>query len=96
MATKSKLEQAVEKRAASLNEAQREIVLSQLSVYKQNSARLAKISDELVAVNARTTVTRDEVRMKQSDRASLAYEQNQLSIANSKIAFDLFNFMEED
>lgn len=96
MATKSKLEQAVERQAALLNEAQREIVLSQLSVYKQNAARMAKISDELVAVNARATVTRDELRAKQSDRASLVYEQNQLSTANSKIATDLFNFLKED
>ena len=96
MATKSKLEQAVENRAADLNEAQRELVLSQFSTYKKNAARIAQISDELRAVNARGTVTRDEVRAKQADRASLAYEQNQLSTASSKIAADLFGFLKEE
>lgn len=95
MATKSKLEQAVEKRAASLNEAQRELVLSQLAVYKRNNARLAQVESELNAWNSRKCVTTEEVRVKQSQRATLSHEINQLSTANSKIAAELFDFMKE-
>lgn len=95
MATKSKLEQAVEEYAARLNDAQREIVKSQLSEYKRNSARLARIDDEIRAVNARPTVTREEVRTKQAERSALSYEYNQLATANSRIAGELFDFMKE-
>jgi len=96
MATKSKLEQAVEQRAADLNDAQRELVMSQFSVYKKNAARISQINDQLDAVNARTVTTRDEVREKQAFRASLTYEQTQLTTANSKIAAELFVFLKEE
>jgi len=95
MATKSKLEQAVEARASSLNEAQRELVMSQLAVYKKNIARLTFIESEIDTINSIPTASREEVRSKQAYRASLSYEHNQLTTANSKIAADLFEFMKE-
>ena len=93
MATKSKLEQAVEEQIASLNGAQRELVMFQLSVYKRNNARLSQIESELAAVNARRTETREDVRMKQAERSALTYEHGQLSTANSRIAGELFDFL---
>ena len=95
MATRSKLEQAVERQIGNLNEAQRELVRSQLSVYRRNDARLAHIEAEIRRVDSEVTPTRDGVREKQAKRASLSYEHNQLSTANSKIAADLFDFLEE-
>ena len=95
MATKSRLEQAVEKKASELNDAQRELVMSQLSVYKKNAARLTKVEDEMCAVDSMVPTTRDELRKKQSQRSTLAYERNQLTTANSRIASDLFEFMKE-
>ena len=95
MATKSKLEQAVEAHAASLNEAQSEIILSQLSVYKQNKARISEIRDMLDAVNAHPTATLEELRIKQSQRTTLSYELNQIATANSRIASDLFDLLGE-
>ena len=95
MATKSKLEQAVEEKAAGLNDARKEIVMSQLSAYRKNLARLSDVEAELKAVGAMRTATLDEVRRKQAMRSALAYEHNQLSTSNSKIASDLFGFLEE-
>lgn len=95
MATKSKLEQAVEECSAGMNDAQREIVKSQLSEYRRNSARLERIDDELKAVNARATVTLEELRAKQAERSALSYEYHQLATANAEIADKLYKFMEE-
>jgi len=95
LATKSKLEAAVEKQIEGLNDAQRELVKSQLSAYRRNDARLADIESELRAVNSSQAVTREAVRLKQSQRMALTYEHNQLTTANSKLASDLFTFLEE-
>lgn len=95
MATKSKLEQAVEKQAETLNEAQRRIVSDQLSIYKKNKDRITWIEARLKAVNARPAASLEEVRSKQAERSTLTYEHTQLSIANSKIASELFGFMKE-
>lgn len=95
MGSKSKLEQAIEAQTSTMNDAQRELVRSQLSVYKRNNARLSQIESELAALNARPTATLDEVRLKQSQRMTLTYEHNQLTTANSSIAAELFKFMEE-
>lgn len=93
--SKSKLEIAVEKHAGRLGDAQRELVKSQFSIYKQNKARLAEIKDRLKTVDAMQTVTLDEVRAKQAQRSSLSYEYNQIATANSRIAAELFDFLEE-
>lgn len=94
MATKSKLEQAVEKQASSLNDAQRELVMSQFSVYKRNKARLAEIDAKLSLMGSKAISNIDELRFSQTQRSSLAYEKNQLETANSQIATELFNYLE--
>lgn len=96
MATKTNLEQAVRKQVSSLNDAQREIVLSQFGVYKQNKDRLSEIRSQLSVLSSKPPATMDEVRFVQSQRAALVYEQSQLSTANSKIAADLFEQLKED
>ena len=95
MATKTKLVQAVEKQAEKLNDAQKELVKAQLSTYKRNSDRLAQIESQLRSMDVGTAASRDEAGYRQSQRASLAYEHSQLLTANSKIAADLFDFLEE-
>ena len=92
---KSKLELAIERHVDVLNDAQRELVLSQFSIYKQNKARLADIKSEMDRADSRQATTLDEVRAKQTTRSTLSYEYNQLATANSRIASDLFKFLEE-
>ena len=92
---KSKLERAVEERASGLNDAQKELVMSQLSIYRKNLARLSKVESEIAAVNAVQAATREDVRLKQARRASLTYEHGQLTTANSRIAADLNEFLKE-
>lgn len=94
MATKSKLERAVDAQADSLSEAQKEIVFSQLSIYRQNNARMSDIKALLESVDTRGAATLDEVRAKQAQRSTLSYEYNQIATANSRIAADLFSFLE--
>lgn len=93
MATKSKLEQAVERQIGGLNDAQKELVRSQLSVYRRNDARLAQIESEQKAASASQAATREAARERQAKRASLAYEHGQLSTANARIAAELFEFL---
>jgi len=93
--TKSKLEQAVESRVRNLNDAQRELALSQFSAYKKNRARLADIESQLDVLDARAPSSVEEVRFRQSQRSALAYEKAHLLTANSRIAAELFRFMEE-
>ena len=94
--TKTNLELAVKKQADCMNDAQKEIILPQFSIYKQNKDRLAEIKSQLVILGKKPPVTLDEVRFVQSQRAALIYEQNQLATANSKIASDLFMQLKED
>lgn len=95
MATKSKLEQAVERQIDSLNDAQKELVRTQLSQFRRNDARLAQVEAEIRNVDSSPAHTRAEVRERQAARAALSYEHNQLSTANSRIADSLFDFLEE-
>lgn len=92
---KTKLERAVENRVSSLNEAQREIVMAQLAVYRRNGALLSQVESELNMVSSKPTTTMDELRAKQATRAALSHEINQISTANSQIAAELFKFLEE-
>ena len=92
---KSKLEQAIERQSDGLNDAQRELVRSQFSVYKRNGTRMAAIKDQQTAADAMPAATLDEVRAKQAARSTLSYEYNQLATANSRIAADLFELLEE-
>lgn len=86
MATKSKLEKAVEGRVGNMNEAQKELVLSQLSVYKRNRTRMADITVRLKAMDS-VSLTRDEI----AERSALSYEFNQIATANSRISAELFS-----
>lgn len=95
LATKTKLERAVEEQLESLNDAQREIVLSQLSDYRRNRARISEIDARTDALNAAPCATREAVRMKQAERSGLSYERNQLAIANSRISADLFDLLDD-
>lgn len=95
MATKSKLEQAVERQANNLNEAQKELVMSQFSVYKRNKARLAEIDATMAVMGSKAVSNVEELRFSQAQRSALAYEKNQLETSNSQIATELFNYLEE-
>lgn len=95
MSTKTKLEQAVEKRASSLNPAQREIAVSQLSAYKQVKAQVSDTVAKMSALNATPAQGHEEARMKMAQRMNLAYEYNQLSTACSRIASELFSLLED-
>lgn len=49
MASKTKLELAVEKQAKNLDPAQRELVLTQLSTYKWNVQNISRVQDKVTA-----------------------------------------------
>lgn len=95
MATKTKLELAVERHASKLNDAQRELVRAQLATYKRNRARLAQLESELAALDSRQAVDREGVRIKQAQRAVVANEHSQLAQANSRIAVDINELLKE-
>ena len=88
MATKSKLEQAVEAQASNLNDAQREIVMSQFKLYKQNRARISEIGDELRASRRAAPV---ESKAQVARNMALVNEMSQLVNANNGIAANLFD-----
>lgn len=84
MATKTKLEQAVEKQAGELNPAQRELLMSQFDTYKWNKGRIKEIENSLnVAKLAGKVVDSKE-------RKSLMNERHQLTTANVSISTKLF------
>lgn len=94
MATKSKLEQAVDSQVESLNDAQRRLVLSQFAIYKQNKERIIQIDSQMALLEPKDAHSIGDVQMRQTQRTSLAYERNQLATANSRIAADLFKLLE--
>lgn len=89
MATKSKLERAVEQQASNLNPAQKELVMSQFSTYKWNKSRIECIEDSLRVIDS-THLDKEKADMLLGKRDSLVSERNQLSIANSNISAKLF------
>ena len=95
MATKSKLEQAVETQIEGMNDAQRELMKSQLSNYRKSKSLMAKIEDEISVLNAKPTATREDLRLKQTVRAAMTHEYSQLSIASNEIASTLFDKLED-
>lgn len=95
MASKTKLELAVERHASALNDAQRELVMTQLSTYRRNLARLSQLESELAALDAKQAVDREGVRVKQAQRAVIASEHSQLAQANSRIAVDINELLKE-
>ena len=82
--TKSKLEKAIEDKAASLGNAQKEIVLSQLATYKRNKSRIGEIDDVLVVAKNKPS----------AEHARLSAERNQLVITNSDILSKMFQQLE--
>lgn len=86
---KTKLEKAVEQGTTSLNDAQREIVMSQFRDYKRNKARITEIADLLGT--KRSTVSSSDARALAAERAVLANEQAALMKANAEISDKLFN-----
>ena len=95
MATKTKLEKAIEAQVDSLSAAQRELVLSQFSIYKRNRTRLTELDSALKAISLMKTTTLEELRCKQAERSALTYEYSQLATTNSRISRELFEFLEQ-
>lgn len=90
MATKSKLEQAVERQASCLNDAQREIVLAQFSTYKRNKSRISQIEDAIAIADMQPSLMPEKAQVHLAHRASLVSERSQLVEANNEIAAKLF------
>lgn len=90
---RSKLDLAIERESERLNDAQREIVKSQYSVYKRNRLRISEITEKLAAMDVIQPLSRDTARSRHEERASLNYELNQLSTANSRISSELFTMI---
>jgi len=91
MATKSKLEQAIERQARDLPEAQRELVLSQFSTYKWNKRRMDELQDQLKLMD-RQPPPADPAAYKTfvQHRKAITSERTQLSNANNSISSKLF------
>ena len=96
MATKSKLDLAVEKHAGRLNDAQRELVLSQLSDHKRNRARIAQIEETLRLMDVQPVSGPDGTKVHLAQRMSLTSERAQLIDTNNGIASRLFEQLRED
>ena len=94
MATKSKLERAIEERISGFNDAQRELVLSLFAAYKKNKARLLQIEDELSKCNMQASLQPEKVQLVQ--RASLVSEKSMLIETNSTIASRLFDLLKDE
>ena len=90
MATKSKLEQAVERQAENLNEVQRHLVMSQLSDFKRNKARMAEIDDKVGMMDVQMLASPEKKEFRLAQRQNLIEERGYLSEANIKIAANLF------
>ena len=90
MATKTKLEQAIEKQAAQLDDAQRELVMSQFSTYKWNKNRMTTIENMLKVIDMRPATDPKEFKMQMARRKALTVERNQLTTANNSISSKLF------
>ena len=90
MATKSKLERAVEDGAGRLNDAQREIVLSQLRDYKRNRARIDVIDSTLSSMDKLPVAGVDGARVSLAQRTALVAERGKLAEANNAISSRLF------
>lgn len=90
MATKTKLEQAIEKQADQLDNAQKELVLSQFATYKWNKDRMRQIENMLALLDNRVPTEGKEFKMYIARRKSLTAERNQLATANNSISSKLF------
>jgi len=95
VATRSKLEQAIKDHAESLNDAQRELVMSQFSDLKRNKERIAKIEETLKMMDAQPVVGPDGTKVHLAQRMSLASERSQLIETNNSIASALFSQLKD-
>lgn len=91
VATKSKLEQAVERQASALNDAQKELVLSQFAVYKRNKSRIDQIDETLRMMDLQPVQGPDGTKVHLAQRMTLATERSQLADTNNNIASKLFS-----
>lgn len=89
VATKSKLERAVEDGASKMNDAQREIVMSQFRDYKRNKARISEIDGEISA-QVHFPAGSDAMKAQLARKMSLDNERALLVKANNEIAAKLF------
>lgn len=90
---KTKLEQAVEAQASGMNDAQREIVMSQLRDLRRNGARITKIDDALRAMDMQPASDADAARVSLAQRTALVAERGKLAEANDAIKNSLFGKM---
>lgn len=95
MATKSKLERAVEERAKTLNDAQRGILLSQFNTYRENKAKIAELEGRIGMLDVQNLANPDKEKMRLAKRSSLVMEKVQLVEVNDKIAANLFKQLKE-
>lgn len=95
MATKSKLERAVEERAKSLNDAQRELLLSQFKTYKENKARIGLLENRIGVLDVQNLANPEKEKLRLAERAALVSERSQLTEVNDGIAANLFNHLKE-
>ena len=93
MGRKTKLEQAVEARAAGMNDAQRELVLSQLRDFRRNRARISKIDDTLAAMDRQPVAGPDGARVHLAQRTALVAERGKLAEDNTAIRARLYEQM---
>lgn len=90
MATKSKLERAVERQAATLNDAQKELILSQFAIYKRSKARIADVENKIAVIDMQKSLVPEKAKMQLAQRASLVSERSLLVEGNNEIAAKLF------
>lgn len=95
VATKSKLEQAVEKQAEGLNDVQRRLVMSQFSDFKRNKARIAEIDDKIGALDVQMLANPEQEKLRLAQRSTLVSERSHLVEANNGIAANLFDQLGE-
>ena len=95
VATKSKLEQAVERQAENLNDVQRRLVMSQFSDFKRNKARMAEIDDRVGMMDVQMLANPEQEKLRLAQRQNLIDERGHLAEANVKIAANLFAQLSE-
>ena len=95
VATKSKLEQAVEKQVECLNDVQKHLVMSQFSDFKRNKARIAEIDDKVGMTDVQMLANPEQEKLRLAQRATLVSERNQLVETNNGIAANLFAQLSE-
>lgn len=87
---RSELELAVEKQAGDLQDAQRELVLSQFGTYMWNLGRMRDIEAELEGLDIDVEQDPKVFRNKLALKKTLTVERNQLATANNSISSKLF------